>query len=115
MFGALASGCHYAAYLLLVARGGLDPVPATLLGTALGTVLSYALNLRYTFGGSTSLGRVARFWTVTALGAALNAALVALGIALGLPVAPVGLVAIGLAAAFNFVAHRAWTFRAPPP
>lgn len=111
-FGLLSSGTHYAIYLLLLAYTGVAPVPATLIGISFGTVLSYGLNSRYTFRRPSSVGSFVRFWTVTAGGAALNASLVALGVAAGLPEAWVGLAAIVVAATFNFVSHRTWTFAA---
>ena len=109
--GLLASGTHYAIYLGLLWADLVAPVPATLIGIAVGTLGSYTLNSRYTFRRASSVRSFARFWLVTATGAALNAALVDLGIDAGFHEALVGVVAIAAAATFNFGAHRAWTFR----
>ena len=58
---------------------------------------------------------VPRYLAVLGAGFGLNAAVVALGVdLLGLPVAPVQVVATGLVLAWNFTAHRLWTFRASP-
>jgi putative flippase GtrA len=108
--GVAASGTHYALYLALVAAGLLGPAPATVVGFCAGTLVSYALNSRYTFAVAGSRSTFARFWVVTLLGGALNTGLVMV-LAGHLHYAPAGVVAIVAAAAFNFTGHRLWTFR----
>lgn len=111
--GVAASGTHYASYLALVLAAGLPPVPSTVIGFCCGTVVSYALNARFTFAARTTPGTFARFWIVTLLGGGVNTGLVALGVAAGMHFAVAGVLGIVVGAAFNFVGHRAWTFRAP--
>jgi putative flippase GtrA len=108
--GVAASGSHYATYVALVAAGMLSPVPANGVGLCLGTLASYFLNLRFTFRATHSQGTFARFWGVTLLGGILNTALV-VGLERIVHYALAGLVALAVAAVFNFVGHRVWTFR----
>lgn len=113
--GVAASGTHYVVYAALVAQALLGPVPATVVGFCVGTVVSYVLNARYTFGGRTTPRTFARFWVVTLLGGALNTVLVGGLVRLGVHWAASGVVAIAAGAAFNFAGHRAWTFRGTEP
>lgn len=109
--GIAASGTHYATYLGLVGGAGLAPVPATVIGFCLGTLVSYALNARFTFAARASAGSFARFWLVTLVGGGVNTALVWLSGLVGLHFAIGGLAAIVVGAAVNFAGHRWWTFR----
>ena len=109
--GVFASGSHYGIYVSLVAFLDVWPVAATTLGFVVGTMISYTLNARYTFNGSHRPGSLVRFWVVTGLGGVLNAAAVALLSELEVHYALAGIVAIVVAAAFNFTGHKLWTFR----
>ena len=108
--GGLSAGTHYAIYVGLVALGSMNVVAATVIGFVFGTLISYALNSRFTFEAEQTSSRFVRFWVVTLAGGAVNAGLVAALDLLGLHFAIAGVVAIGIAAAFNFLCHRYWTF-----
>lgn len=109
--GVAASGTHYAVYVALVAAGWLGPIPATVVGFCVGTVVSYVLNSRFTFRAALTRASFTRFWIVTLLGGGLNTALVATQTALGVHFGLAGLTAIAAGAAFNFAGHKLWTFR----
>src|SRR4051794_8764796 len=114
--GAVATAVHYATLAALLATGLLAPVPASCAGYAVAAVLNYGLRRRLVFRSREAHRRtVPRYLAVLGVGFGLNAAVVALGVdLLGLPVAPVQVVATGLVLAWNFTAHRLWTFRASP-
>ncbi len=108
--GAFAAGAHYAIYVSLVVYAAMGEVPATLAGFVVGTVISYALNSRFTFEAEQTPGTFLRFWLVTIAGGALNAGCVWLLVRVGVHFAVAGVLAIVVAATFNFTSHRYWTF-----
>ena len=110
--GGLATATHYAVLGALTAGGLLPAVAATCLGYAVGAALNYWLRRRLVFRSRRPHRRaLPRYLAVVAAGLGVNAGVVALGTAiLALPLVPVQLAATGLVPAWNFVAHRAWTF-----
>ena len=112
--GGLATACHYALLVVLVEAGLLGPTPASAAGYAAAAVLNYHLRRRLVFRSRRPHRRLLPgYLAVMAGGFGLNAAVMALGtgpLALPYPVAQV--VATGLVLAWNFAAHRLWTFRA---
>ncbi|TVQ86535.1 MAG: GtrA family protein [Deltaproteobacteria bacterium] len=111
MSGLAASGVHYVIYLALVKWSGVPPGAATIVGFILGSLVSYHFNRKYTFEASSSMVSFFRFFAVTLAGGGLNLVLVLL-LDLFLHFAIAGFIAIALAAAFNFLGHRFWTFAA---
>jgi putative flippase GtrA len=73
---------------------------------------NYILNRRWTFlpSGRAPSREAARFFGVSLVGFAVNAALLALFVEGGTAHLPAQLIAIIAAAAANFVLNRAWTF-----
>ena len=76
VFGALATAVHYAlmAYLL---GAGWFPVSASTAGAAVGALVAYAANRKWTFRAAHSSARLLRFMAVAALGLLFNAILLA--------------------------------------
>lgn len=111
--GAVATGTHYGVLAALTVGGALPPVAATCLGYASAAALNYWLRRRIVFRSSQPHRRtLPRYLAVLGAGFGLNAGVVGLGTGtLALPLAPVQLAATGLVLAWNFVAHRNWTFR----
>ena len=109
--GAFAAGAHYAIYVALVLLASAGEVPATGAGFVVGTVISYTFNSRFTFQAEQSAETFVRFWAVTLVGGLLNAVVVWLLVRIGVHFTISGVVAIVIAAAFNFTSHRLWTFR----
>ena len=111
--GGLATACHYAVLTALVELGPLGPTPATCVGYASGAALNYWLRRRFVFRSRARHRSTApRYLAVMGAGFGLNGGAMALGAGpLGLPYAAVQVVATGLVLAWNFTAHRLWTFR----
>jgi len=110
LVGVLSAGTHYAIYVVLIVAAGMAAVPATVIGFVFGTLVSYVLNSRFTFEAERTPTSFVRFWVVTLAGGGVNAGLVWVLVFAGLHFAISGVVAIAIAAAFNFFCHRAWTF-----
>lgn len=111
--GAVATAAHYAVLIALAELAGVDPVPATVAGFAVGAVVSYTLNRRYTFAVRPAFMRgFVKFAVVIGVGAVLNAGIVALFIGLGLHYLIAQVIATGLVLIWNFAAARLVVFRA---
>ena len=110
LVGVVSAGTHYSVYLSLIVALSIGAVPATVVGFILGTIVSYVLNSRYTFQAAQTPATFARFWLVTLAGGALNAGVVWVLVGAGMHFAIAGVIAICVAAAFNFLCHRYWTF-----
>ena len=111
--GGTATAVHYALLVALVEPGLLPPTPATCVGYATAAALNYGLRRRFVFRSRAPHRRtLPRYLVVLGAGFGLNGGLMALGAGLlGLPYAAVQVVATGLVTAWNFAAHRLWTFR----
>jgi len=117
MVGAVGTLVHYLVLLALVERGGAPPTLATTLGFAIGAVVNYFLNLRFTFQ-STRPHREAlpRFLGVAAGGMLLNSGIVALGAdLLRLHYMIPQVCATGAVVICTFCANRVWTFQRRNP
>jgi putative flippase GtrA len=111
--GAVATAAHYAVMIALTELGGMDPVAATVCGFAVGAVVSYTLNRRYTFAVRPAYMRgFVKFAIVIGIGAVLNAAIVAFFIRFGLHYMVAQVIATGLVLIWNFAAARLIVFRA---
>jgi putative flippase GtrA len=122
--GLIAAAIHYGCLIGFVELGGLTPVPATLIGFALGGVASYSLNRRYTYRSERPHAEATwRFAAVAFVGFLLTWALMSL---FGWLAGPrfslwyvyllAQLVTTGIVLVWSFLAHKFWTFgeRGPP-
>lgn len=111
--GAIGTGVHYVVLIALVQAGGLYPVVGSVAGSVAGALVNYALNYRFTFRSrKPHAPTLARFFLVAASGLALNAMLMALLIeGADLHYLPAQILSTALVLAWNFAAHRSWTFR----
>jgi putative flippase GtrA len=111
--GAVATAAHYAVMIALTELGGMDPVAATVCGFAVGAVVSYTLNRRYTFAVRPAYMRgFLKFAIVIGIGAVLNAAIVAFFISFGLHYMVAQVIATGVVLIWNFAGARLIVFRA---
>jgi putative flippase GtrA len=111
--GAVATAAHYAVMIVLTELGGMDPVVATVCGFAVGAVVSYTLNRRYTFAVRPAYMRgFLKFAIVIGIGAVLNAAIVAFFIEFGLHYMIAQVIATGVVLIWNFAGARLIVFRA---
>jgi putative flippase GtrA len=111
--GGVATVAHYVLLGGLVELGDLSPTLATCLGFAGAAVLNYWLRRRFVFRSTARVRRTApRYAAVAGVGFGLNGGTMAFAeVLLGLPYAAVQVAATGLVTAWNFAAHRLWTFR----
>lgn len=111
--GGIATALHYAVLIALVEGLGLSAAPAAAIGTLCGAAVSYALNRRVTFAGTTA-GHghaVPRFIAVALLSALLNGVLVWVGIhMLGWHYMVAQVLATVLVMGLTFRLYRNWTF-----
>lgn len=114
-----AGGIAVAAqWLLLIALVELDllhPVPASCLGFAAATSLSYFLRRRFVFKSRLAHRHCLPRYTAVAMAAlGLTALIMTMGThLLALPYLAAQLLTSAIVTSWNFTAHRAWTFRAP--
>lgn len=115
--GLVAALAHYGVLIGLVETGGLDPVPATLVGYIAGGVVSYALNRRHTYASDRAHREaVWRFALVALVGFLLTGAFMyGLTGSFGLPYLPAQVLTTGIVLVWSFVAHKLWTFRGTIP
>ena len=109
--GILAAGTNYAVYFCLMMLTPIGAAGSMTLGFLLGTIVSYTLNTRFTFEGEFRRSTFTKFWIVTLVGGGINVGLAESSVRLGIHFGIGGIIAIGLAAAFNFIGHKLWTFR----
>ena len=104
---------HYSALVLLVETKLLDAVAATTVGFALGAIVNYLLNYRYTFN-STKAHRDSgpKFALIAIATGLLNTLMVHAGVdILGFNYLLVQVVATATVFLLNFVLNSLWTFR----
>jgi putative flippase GtrA len=111
--GLIGTGAHYATLILLVEVVGLGAVAATTAGFAVGALVNYLLNYRFTFkSGKAHLEAGPKFFLVALVTGLLNSLLVALGVeVLGVHYLPVQIVATLIVFLANFALNSLWTFR----
>jgi putative flippase GtrA len=109
---AVGTPAHYLTLILLVEAGGIGPVYATIAGSAIGALVNYLLNRRYTFKSAKAHLDAGPKFVVVALGTGiLNAVLVYLGVdLLGMHYLIVQVVATLIVFLSNFVLNSVWTF-----
>ncbi|MBV9078863.1 MAG: GtrA family protein [Methylobacteriaceae bacterium] len=114
--GLLSAGVHYGMLYSLVEGYRLDPVAASLTGFCTGGIVSYLLNRRVTYRSDRPHAEATwRFALVSAIGFGLTWAFMTLFVrAIGIPYLLAQLVTTGIVLVWHFLAHRFWTFRAPP-
>jgi putative flippase GtrA len=110
--GAVGTPAHYLTLILLVEAGDVRPVYATLCGSAVGALVNYLLNRRYTFKSSKShLDAGPKFLTVALGTGLLNALLVYLGVdLLDIHYLAVQIGATIVVFLVNFLLNSVWTF-----
>jgi|688.fasta_scaffold873794_2 putative flippase GtrA len=111
--GGIATALHYAVLIALVEGFGLSAVPSAAIGTLCGAAVSYALNRRVTFAGTTARHghAVPRFIAVALLSAFLNGLLVWIGVhTLGWHYMAAQALATVLVMGLTFRLYRNWTF-----
>jgi putative flippase GtrA len=96
---------------VLLTRGGLPPIAATVISTTAGIVNNYTLNARFNFRTSFNRVHFMRFFTVGLVGLAVAAISLKLLIAVGLTPIPAKLVSLPVVLASQFIANKYWTFR----
>ncbi len=95
----------------VLTRGGLPPVPATVLSTLAGIGNNYVLNARFNFRTGVDLVSGRRFLLVGLLGLAVAALSLQALIAFGLDPLVAKLVSLPVVLAAQFLANKHWTFR----
>src|SRR5574341_755405 len=110
--GIAGTVAHYAVLILLVQRFGAAPVAASTAGAAIGAVVNYWLNHRFTFRSTVPHRRAfIRFMVVAAAGVIVNAATLFAAVhALGLHYLPGQVAATGVAFLGTYEFNRRWTF-----
>lgn len=110
--GLVAAVVHYGLLVLLVERGGLHPVPATLAGYVAGGLVSYGLNRRHTYRSDRPHREATwRFAVVAFIGFLLTWFLMqAFTVWMGGPYLPAQVITTGVVMVWSFMAHKKWTF-----
>lgn len=113
LVGALASAVHFAILIALKELAHWHPVWATLVGYAVGTVISYTLNRAYTFSVKPGFGvGMAKYAIVICVGAVLNALIVWALVNADIHYMLAQVVATGIVMIWNFVGSKLLVFRA---
>lgn len=114
LVGGIATGFHYLILLGLVELGHVAPAIAAGTGAALGALVAYAGNRRFTFSGCTQPHRVTlpRFLLLAALGAAMNGGIVWAGSEIaGWHYLASQILATLFTLIVTYTFNRFWTFR----
>jgi len=111
--GGIATAVHYAVLIALVELPGFPAAPSAAIGALCGAGVSYLLNRRMTFTGSSAghVQAVPRFVAIALLGAVLNGMLVWLGVQqFGWHYLLAQALATVLVMGLTFRLNRRWTF-----
>jgi putative flippase GtrA len=109
--GAVGTGVHYSLLLVLVEVARIGAVPASTCGAIAGAFVNYALNYRFTFRSTRPHAEaLVKYFTVTAIGIAMNALVVAAATHQGLHYMVAQVLATGIVLLVAFIANRTWTF-----
>jgi putative flippase GtrA len=95
---------------LVLTRGGVPPVAATVLSTTAGILNNYVLNAKLNFGTSLNLVHGRRFLTVGLLGLVVAAVSLQVLIELGMDDVVAKLVSVPVVVVSQFVANKRWSF-----
>jgi putative flippase GtrA len=111
LVGGFCTLLQYCVLVILVREAQLAPTAASTLGYALSALVNYLLSHSFTFASTSSHGRaLPRFVLITALGLALNAAVMIGLTSTGAHYLLAQVVATGVTLAWNFLANLRWTF-----
>jgi putative flippase GtrA len=110
--GAVGTAAHYAVLIALVHSQTAGPKAATSFGFAVGALVNYMLNYRFTFNSDKPHSdTLPKFLAVAASGAGLNYAVMWLGIeALHIHYLAAQIAATALILMWNYWVNRVWTF-----
>lgn len=110
--GIAGTVAHYTVLILLVQHYGAEPVGASTFGAAVGAIVNYWLNHRFTFRSTAPHGRAfIRFTVVAAAGMIVNAATLFAAVhLLGLHYLLGQVAATGVAFLGTYELNRRWTF-----
>jgi putative flippase GtrA len=114
LVGALNTGIHYLAFLLLFYSLGMNYILASTIGYCTGLVNSFILNKKWTFqtNGYGSYREPFKFLLVNAAALLLNLASLRILVAqMGTTPAIAQLVAMCFSLSGNFLGNRFWTFK----
>jgi putative flippase GtrA len=110
--GVAATGAHYMVLIALKELAGVDPVSATVIGFAVGAVVSYVLNRRFTFATRPAFASgLAKFAAIAVVGAFINAGIFALLLAQGLYYLVAQVIATLVVLVWNYAGARLIVFR----
>lgn len=117
LVGAIGTAGHYATLIALTEAAGWPPVWASTCGFAVGALINYYANYRYTFTSKRPHSAAApRFFLVAAVGAIVNSAVMAFAIGtLGFHYLVAQVVATLLVLAATFLVNMLWTFASAEP
>jgi putative flippase GtrA len=111
--GGIATAVHYAALIALVESSSLAAAPSAGVGALCGAGVSYLINRRMTFAGSSTkhVQALPRFMAIALLGAFLNGVLVWMGVnLLSWHYLAAQALATVLVMGLTFRLNRLWTF-----
>lgn len=112
--GAVATAGHYLVLVAVVEAGLAKPPIGSAFGAVVGAAISYLLNRRLAFAGTTvpHSAAILRFAGVAAIGAILNGGIVAvLSTAFHVHYLSSQIVATVVVLLMTYVTNKAWTFR----
>jgi putative flippase GtrA len=112
LVGATATITTYFVLIVSVEFFGINAVPASIVGYALGVTVNYILNYRFTFSSDQHHHIVLpKFLTVMVVGMIINAAVMYAGINwFGMHYMLAQLLAVAMVFILSFTANRFWTF-----
>jgi putative flippase GtrA len=111
--GVVATAVHYSILTALVEIGHVNKIVATTIGYTIGTIVSYALNRRFTFQarGTPVVASFAKYAVLYGIGAVLNAAIFGALVHAGLHYLLAQIAATGIVLFWNFLGARFVVFR----
>ena len=111
--GVVATLADYAVFFTIYHAFGIHAVLASLIGYIIGGSVSYGLTRRFVFASSRSHhAALWRFFSIVAAGFVLTGLSMSILVThLALPPSPARILTYGIVLAFNFLAHRFFTFR----
>lgn len=111
--GGIGTAGQYVTLIALVEAKFLDAISSSTVGFAVGAVINYFLNYKFTFNSTKSHKEaMSKFFLVAIFGAAINTALMYIGIQLmHLYYLLAQIIATGIVLLWNFAANKLWTFK----
>lgn len=110
--GAIGTACHYVTLVVLVQSFNAPPLFGSTCGFAVGALVNYYLNYKFTFKSNKShVEAMTKFFVVAFLGMCLNAVIMFAGMRyLQLNYMLAQIIATGAVLTSNFAFNRFWTF-----